>query len=172
MKDVIYNRDNLSEEDINDVVVRIKVLLINDDKILIGNENSVFEFPGGHLEQGESFNECLKREVLEETGILLDDEEIEDAFLRVIYLNKDYPKIGINRKNEIYYYVVKTNKEVDLSKTNYTENELKHNFKIEEFKLDEVIDKIKENIPNNEKNKVISRDMIIALEEYLKNTNH
>ena len=98
MKEVIYNRDNLTEEDINDVVVRIKVLLINDDKILIGNENSVFEFPGGHLEQGESFNECLKREVLEETGILLDDEEIEDAFLRVIYLNKDYPKIGINRK--------------------------------------------------------------------------
>ena len=59
-----------------------------------------------------------------------------------------------------------------MSRTNYTENELKHNFKIEEFKLDEVIDKIKENIPNNEKNKVISRDMIIALEEYLKNTNH
>ena len=80
--------------------------------------------------------------------------------------------MGINRKNEIYYYVVKTNKKVDLSKTNYTENELRHNFKIEEFKLDEVIDKIKENIPNNEKNKVISRDMIIALEEYLKNTNH
>ena len=172
MKEVIYNKDNLTEDDINDVVVRIKVLLINDDKILIGNENSVFEFPGGHLEQGESFNECLKREVLEETGILLDDEEIDDSFLGVIYLNKDHPKMGINRKNEIYYYVVKTNKEVDLSKTSYTENELRHNFKIEEFKLDEVIDKIKDNIPNNEKNKVISRDMIIALEEYLKNTNH
>lgn len=172
MKEVIYNKDNLTEDDINDVVVRIKVLLINDDKILIGNENSVFEFPGGHLEQGESFNECLKREVLEETGILLDDEEIEDSFLRVIYLNKDYPKMKKKKKNEIYYYVVKTNKEVNLSRTNYTENELKHNFKIEEFKLDEVIDKIKENIPNNEKNKVISRDMIIALEEYLKNTNH
>ena len=54
MKEVIYNKDNLTEDDINDVVVRIKVLLINDDKILIGNENSVFEFPGGHLEQGES----------------------------------------------------------------------------------------------------------------------
>ena len=172
MKEVIYNRDNLRDEDVNDLVVRIKVLLINNGKILIGNENSVFEFPGGHLEDGESFSDCLKREVKEETGIELDDNEIEDAFLRVVYLNKDYPQKGINRRNEIYYYVVKTNKKVDLSKTNYTENELKHNFKIEEFNLDEVIDRIKENIPNNEKNEVISRDMIIALEEYLKNTNH
>ena len=172
MKEVIYNRDNLRDEDVNNLVVRIKVLLINNGKILIGNENSVFEFPGGHLEEGESFSDCLKREVKEETGIELDDNEIEDAFLRVVYLNKDYPKKGINRRNEIYYYVVKTNKKVDLSKTNYTENELKHNFKIEEFNLDEVIDRIKENIPNNEKNEVISRDMIIALEEYLKNTNH
>ena len=170
MKEVIYNNDNLNDSDVNDLVVRIKVLIINNNKILIGNESGLYAFPGGHLETKESFNDCLKREVKEETGIEIDDSEIYEPILKVVYLNKDYPNIGINRKNEIYYYVVKTDKKVDLSKTNYTKRELEKNYKIEEFDLDEVIDKITENIPNNEKNEVISRDMIIALKEYKKNT--
>ena len=39
MKEIIYNYDYLSEEDITEVVVRIKVLLINNRNILLGNEN-------------------------------------------------------------------------------------------------------------------------------------
>ncbi len=171
MKEVIYNNGNLSDSDINDLVVRIKVLLINNNKILIGNESGLYAFPGGHLEKKESFNDCLKREIKEETGIEIDDSEIGEPFLKVVYLNKNYPEVGINRKNEIYYYVVKTDKKVDLSKTNYTKRELEKEYKIEEFDLDEVIDKITENIPNNEKNEVISRDMIIAIKEYKKNIN-
>ncbi len=70
MKTIICNNDNLYEEDITETVIRIKGLIINDeDKILIGDESGVYQFPGGHLENGESFNDCLKREVLEETGI-------------------------------------------------------------------------------------------------------
>ena len=88
--------------------------------------------------------------------------------MKVNMLNKDWPEVGKNRNCEIYYYAVNTNKRPDLSKTNYTENEKKNNFKIEEFDLKEAITKIKENIPNNEMNKVISPDMISALEEYLK----
>lgn len=39
--------------------------------------------------------------------------------------------------------------------------------KIEMFDLNEVIEKIKENISINEKNKIISPDMITAIEVYL-----
>ena len=171
MKETIYNYDYLSDSDVTETVIRTKALIINDDKILIGNENSVYEFPGGHLEEGETFHECLKREVLEEVGIEIDDDEIERPFMKVTFLNKDWPEVGKNRKSEIYYYVIKTNKNPDLSKTNYTENELKNNYKIEAFKLSQAINKIKENIPNNEKNKVISPDMISAIEEYFKQVN-
>lgn len=168
MKETIYNYDYLTDEDITEVVIRTKALIINGDSIFIGNENGVFQFPGGHLEENESFSDCLKREVLEETGIMIDDSEIERPFMKVTFMNKDWPKPGKNRKAEIYYYVVKTKKFPDLTKTNYTENEKNNNYTIETFKVNEAINKIKDNIPNHVKNKVISPDMISAIEEYLK----
>ena len=117
MKETIYNYDYLNEEDITEVSVRVKALIINSNKeILLGKSDISYQFPGGHLEDNESLIETLKREVLEETGIGLSDEEIGRTFYKVTYLNKDYPVKGTNRKSEIYYYVVNTNKEVDLSK--------------------------------------------------------
>lgn len=168
MKETIYNYDYLTDNDITEVVVRTKALIIKNENILVGNENGLFQFPGGHLEKKESITDCLKREVLEETGIELDDEEIKRPFYKVTFLSKDWPEKGKNRKAEIYYYIVETNKDVNLLKTKYTEHEKQGNFKIESFKLADAINKIKENIPNNEKNKIISPDMIGAIEEYIK----
>ncbi|KAF2180614.1 hypothetical protein K469DRAFT_714615 [Zopfia rhizophila CBS 207.26] len=47
-------------------------------KIVIGTRTGshgagTMQFPGGHLEYGESFAECAKREVLEETGLEVGD---------------------------------------------------------------------------------------------------
>ena len=168
MKETIYNYDYLTNEDITETVIRTKALIINGDNILIGNENGLFQFPGGHLEENESFNDCLKREVLEETGISIDDSEIERPFMKVTFMNKDWPEQGKNRKAEIYYYIIKTTKIPDLTKTSYTENEKNNNYTIETFEVTEVIDKIKENMPNHAKNKIIAPDMISAIEEYLK----
>ena len=50
--------------------------------------------------------------------------------------------------------------------------EIKNHYVIYSFKLDEVIDKIKANMPNNEMNKIISPDMISAIEEYFKIKNY
>ena len=69
MKKIIHNNDNLSENDITETVTRIKALLINGDDIMIGYSDNVYHFPGGHLEEGEKFSECLKREIMEECGI-------------------------------------------------------------------------------------------------------
>ena len=164
MKETIYNYDYLNEEDITEVSIRVKALIINSTKeILLGKSDISYQFPGGHLEDNENLIEALKREVLEETGIEISDEEIDRPFYKVTHLNKDYPVKGINRKSEIYYYVVKTDKEVDLSKVKLTKNEVKNNYRLEKIPLLSSIGVISKNDNYN----VIERDMIDAIEEYL-----
>lgn len=167
MKEIIYNYDNLSDDEITELVTRVKALLLKDDKLLIGNEDNVFQFIGGHLEDGETLNQCLKREIAEETGIAIEDNEIGKLFMKTTYLNKDWPEKGKNRKCEIYYYVVNTNKNINLKNTNYTKSEKEKHFKVEELPLKEATKLIEENISCNEKNKVISYDMINVINEYI-----
>jgi len=55
-------------------LVGLGVLVMNDGKILLGKRKGSHGadewcFPGGHLEFGESFEECAVREVCEETGL-------------------------------------------------------------------------------------------------------
>lgn len=166
MKEIIYNNDNINLSDITSISVRIKVLLINNGMLLIGNEDGCFMFIGGHKEDNEKLIDTLKREVKEETGIELDNEVINDPFLKIVYLNKDYPNKGENRESDIYYYAVETNKLPDLKNVNYTESEINKHFELINIDLNKAIDIIKENIPNHKDNEIISKDMIIALEEY------
>ena len=123
MKEILYNPDKLKEKDITETVIRTKALIINKGYIYLAKEGTVYHFPGGHLEQNETLQECLKREVLEETGIELEENNIKEPFLKIIYQNKDWPLKGKNRKCEIYYYEIETQKEFDITKTKYTEHE-------------------------------------------------
>ena len=54
--------------------VGIGVIVVKDDKILIGKRRNAhgegtWAFPGGHLHFDETWEECAKREVMEETGL-------------------------------------------------------------------------------------------------------
>ncbi|MBQ4811243.1 NUDIX domain-containing protein [Pseudoalteromonas luteoviolacea] len=58
----------------NNVRVGVGVILVRDNKILLGKRigahgENTWATPGGHLELGESVEECAIREVLEETGL-------------------------------------------------------------------------------------------------------
>ena len=167
MKEIVYNNDNLEEKDITEVVIRTKALIINNGNIILGNENNIFQFPGGHLEDGESFEDCLKREIQEETGIIIDNDEIKEPFMKVIFKNRDWPEPGKNRKAEIYYYLIETDKNPDFNNVNYTEHEKENNFKLEMIPVKESVEFLKNNMDKNEKNKVIVPDMISAIETYL-----
>lgn len=54
-----------------------------------------------------------------------------------------------------------------MSKVKYTEHEKQGNFKIESIPLNVSISVIENNISKNEKNKVIATDMIMAITEYI-----
>jgi 8-oxo-dGTP diphosphatase len=58
--------------------VGVGVLVKRGDKFLLGKRigahaGGVYAAPGGHLEYGESFSDCARREVLEETGLIAND---------------------------------------------------------------------------------------------------
>ncbi|XP_062111225.1 geranyl diphosphate phosphohydrolase [Humulus lupulus] len=75
--------------------VAVVVFLLRSQKLLLGKRrsavgDSTFALPGGHLEFGESFEDCAAREVKEETG--LDVNKIE--FLTVtnnVFLDEPKP---------------------------------------------------------------------------------
>lgn len=166
MKEIIYNDLNLIDIDMDEVVTRIKVLIINSkNEILLGHTEYTYQFIGGHLEENESLVDCLNREVLEETGIELNIESLE-PFFRIKHYSENYHKSNKNRISEIYYFVVKTDLEPNEEKMELTEDEKKGNYKSEYISLDKVEQILIDSIPNRDINKIIVKEMLEAIKVY------
>lgn len=172
MKTIIYNNHNLNEEDINDRKYRARGLIINSkNEILMGFCENTYQFPGGHLEGNESIFECLKREVREETGLDIKEEDAE-LFYVIKYYNKDYPEPGINRYTEFSYFKIFTDEHYDKDKMNLDEVELANNFELRYIKLEEfeqVLDIIKE---NNERTKLVHEEIKMVFQELMNTLNN
>ena len=88
----------IKESEVNNVITRVKALIItSNNKILLGHSHSEYQFPGGHIETGESLLLGLERELKEETGLVFDTSNLEPFVVRNAYY-KDYPKENINTK--------------------------------------------------------------------------
>lgn len=166
MKEIIFNHDNLEEKNIDEIVVRTKGLIINGkDEITLGYSHKTYQFPGGHLEYGESLDECLKREIKEETGIEIENAKLT-PFVKISYYTKNYRDSGKNRKNEIYYYVIKTNKVFDMDNANLDEWEQDGNYIVKVIPLKDVKKVLTDSIPDNPMNEIIVEEMLNVLDEY------
>ncbi|MFH0987904.1 MAG: NUDIX domain-containing protein [Parcubacteria group bacterium] len=80
--------------------VGIGILIFKDGKILLGrrkNDHGVGEYqvPGGDLDYMESFEECAKRETMEETGLKIKNIRFLDLQNLKTYAPKHYVDIGL-----------------------------------------------------------------------------
>lgn len=166
MKEVIYNTDNIKDEDMDELIIRTKGLIINSkNEISLGYSHGTYQFPGGHLEENETLEECLVREIKEETGIELKDYSMK-PFFKTVYYTKNYHNSGKNRKNEIYFYIIKTDEVVNMSNSNFTDSEKSGNYEVKVISLDDVENVLNSTINDNPINEVIYKEMLDALNEY------
>jgi len=76
-----------------EVRVGVAVVIHRDGCILLGERigshgSHTWATPGGHLELGESIEECAKREVLEETGLVV------ESFTKLGFTNDIFEQEG------------------------------------------------------------------------------
>ena len=166
MRQIFYNEYNLCDEDISKVVGRARALIINSKReVLMSYYDGVYQTIGGHLDEGETYLQCLKREVLEETGIEINTEGLE-PFMQIKYYSKDYPEKGINTCYIINYYEVKTDDLPDLSKIKLTENELNAHFDLKYFALND-LENFLVNMLKSTKYKRAVSDTLEVVREYI-----
>lgn len=166
MKELITNKHNLSESDMTEVVKRVKILLVNSkNEIMLGYSHHNYQFPGGHVEEGEELIDTVIREIKEETGIVLNIKSLE-PFAKALGYYKDWPEEGKNRKIEIYYYEVKTDEKPNLENTKYTESEKDGNFELIYITLDNIEAELKKNSEEYGDKKGIAREMLELFEVY------
>ena len=160
---VIHNEDNLTLNDANKVTLRAKLIVENNnDEILICHMGVKYFLIGGHIDNDESDEQCLTREVAEESGVTLDFSNIL-PIASSNYINKDYPQNGDITYTNTNYYAIKYDLVPNIEMQNLTEEEKKENFKLMYIPKNEVINFLEN---TNEINATLS-DTIMAIKVYL-----
>ena len=170
----IYNTDNLSNKDIDEKTTRARAILINSNNEVLmcySNGRNHYEFPGGHIEFGENLIEGLKREILEETGIEIEEENVI-PFYCIKYYCKNYRGSGKNRLVEIYYFLIYTDLIYDASRTILDENEKYENYECRYIDIEKLRNILFENKQTTRESNSSLDDTILVYEEFLSRNNY
>ncbi len=166
MKVIVRNSQNKNINEYKNIVYRTRGLIINsNNEILLGKMDQTYQFPGGHANENESIEDCLIREIREETGI-----NIEGKVLKPFYIIKNYEEnLANNSYSEFNYFIINTDEKYDINNTNYDDYEIDLNYRLEYVNLDNLVEKLMNEANMNSINQLVYPDMIDVLNEYLKN---
>src|SRR5690554_1388145 len=128
----IYYSDLRDYDDLDNKYLRVacRAIIIKDNKLAMikGKKFNELKFPGGGLEQGETHLECLMREVVEETGLII-DVLTQKPFGLVTEIRKSTIEVDTIFQMNSYYYTVSLD-DTKLGKTNLDPYEIVHGYEL------------------------------------------
>lgn len=162
-KIVIRDGEVISEE----YARKVRIVNIVKNKILVAKYANLYMLPGGKMDKNETPIEALKREVLEETGTILKDEDIK-PLIRTDVFQSNYQSRNdskpINKNNETYYF--QTDIPIEIKEQHLSEREIEGNFELQRIDIYELI-KLLENKLNTPKEIAFSKELLNVLKIYL-----
>ena len=93
--------------------------------------------PGGGLEIGETLVECALREVLEETGLVLELNQLKDT-KQILHFDQEDPRKF--KTGESHFFVAQIQNELDPSKELWTSDEIRDNLTHRWWHMKEILD--------------------------------
>ena len=168
MEEIIVNKYNLKEGDINVRREKVRALLLKSNKILISHYGGTILLPGGTMEKEEFPEEALIRELREETGITYDYYDLDPLYDLVYYQRNYRERVGrtVNRIITTHYFVGDY-QGIDLDKQHLTSNERKANFYLELVDMKRLLQLLNEKTDNPRK-KFFDREINETIKEYNK----
>lgn len=169
MRVIKFNRDNVTEEEIEKIVKKSRGIILNEQgKALIVKYAGLYMFPGGRIEQ-ESKKEALSRELSEEAGITQIEFE-DEPFLKLESYDRNYytRKLGrkITRLTETYFYVGRTKEKINLERQRLSEWEKQEDFSISFQNLSVIKYLAETNQTDNKKVENFNRELLTAMKEF------
>lgn len=154
----LFSKHN--SENIEDYKIRqaSRAIVFDDDNkvaLLKVTKHNYHKLPGGGVEKGENLMDTLVREVLEEIGCKI---VVNGEVGRIIEHRDEY-----NLKQESFCYMAKL--EGEKGKPDFTEKEIRQGFEIVWVGLDDAIEIISKDMPDNYEGKFIKIRDLCFLEE-------
>ena len=166
---VKYNDDDLKDDEIDEVITRVKAFIVSSkNNMIVGFNDEGYQLIGGYVDAGEDIVPALTRLIYNESGISLDSKDSIEPFYEVRYYNRDYKGSGINRLSDLIYFVVKTDKLPNHKKLKLTDRELAEKLPLEIIRRGLFGKELREYIEKEENplNKVKAKELLLAYEKY------
>ena len=168
MSIITINEDKLKHLEVDSKNSKVRAILVKDNKLLVANYGGVYLLPGGSIEDNETKEDAILRELKEETGITYNINDLENI-LTLNYYQRNYPKRNGKTENRLMItdFYLSDYRGIDESKVQRTEKEIRDGFYLKLVTAEELYEMLKEPSINPRK-EYFDREILEAVKTYKK----